>query len=63
MTILSKRARRKVVDLELEVEMPLPTVIIIDGSAQMTPEEIKRAKEVFREIRRQLDAIGKTSSP
>jgi len=66
--IISKRARAVKKDAGpvpgLEVtEIYESSIIIIDGSGQMSPADIKRAEEIFREIRRQLEGIGGILTP
>ena len=62
MKIISKRGRKakakpeaKPEAKEVEVEFGHFGIIIVDGS--MTPEEIKRAEEAMKELRRQLDEL------
>ena len=62
MAIISKRARQKAAVQEPEIEVVSSSIIIIGSDAQLSPEQIKRAEEIFREIRRQLDAIGIASA-
>jgi pyruvate/oxaloacetate carboxyltransferase len=58
--IISKRARATegpeaaIPGLEITEH----TIIITDGSGIMTPEEIKRAEQIFRDIRKQLEDIN-----
>ena len=62
MKIISKRARA-VGEAESTapriegIEITEHTVIITDSSSIMTPEEIKRAEQIFRDIRKQLEDL------
>lgn len=57
MKITSKRGRKPPVEVK-ELEAESFDIIIIDAPS-MTPEEMKNAEEAIRELRRQLDEIGK----
>lgn len=60
MKIISKRARVKrqpesaIPGLDV-FEISEQSIIITDYSGSMTPEEIKRAEQIFRDIRKQLE--------
>lgn len=60
MKIISKRARATEEPEEAipGLEIIEHTIIITDGSGIMTPEEIKRAEQIFRDIRKQLEDIN-----
>lgn len=67
MKIISKRAR------QLKPAGPIPgmevtdlfssSIIIVSDGAVMSPADIKRAEEIFREIRRQLEQVGNILTP
>ena len=57
MKIKSRRARKNSVEVN-EVDFETFGIIIVDAPG-MTPEEIKRAEEAVRELRRQLEELGK----
>jgi hypothetical protein len=39
------------------------SIIIVSDGAVMSPADIKRAEEIFREIRRQLEQVGNILTP
>jgi hypothetical protein len=58
MKITSKRGLRPVEVVELDGELESFGIIVSDSFA-LTPEEAKRIDEIFKDIRRQLEEIGK----
>lgn len=58
MKITSRRGLRPVEVVELDGELESFGIIVSDSFA-LTPEEAKRIDEVFKDIRRQLEEIGK----
>lgn len=64
MKIVSKRGKPPAAVKKEEAGSSLgrSIIIITDSSGSSTPEQIKAAEEMFREIRRQLEEIGKIIS-
>lgn len=60
MKIISKRGRKPAVEVtELDVEFSEIGIIVIGGHQVMTPEEIANAERAMRELRRQLEELGR----
>lgn len=57
MKIVSKRGQTPPVEVK-ELDIESFGIIIVDSSG-MTPEESRRAEEAIRELRRQLEELGK----
>lgn len=61
MKIISRRGRVEESESAIPgldvVELTDYTIIITDDSGTMTPEEIKRAEQIFRDIQKQLEDI------
>ena len=58
MKITSKRGQKPVEVTELDGELEYFGIIVTD-SFSLTPEEAKRIDDIFKDIRRQLEEIGK----
>lgn len=59
MKIISKRGKKKEVEVnQLDFDFDAFGIIIVD-SHTMTPEEVRKAEEAIRDLRKQLEDIGR----